>query len=343
MSDTTTTAVISAISTHPLKPTFTQTNIISDGIVPASVIDANLINPLGMSFAPQGPFWLAEEGRNLASVDALTEPSGLSASRGAPFLNLLPPISTPSPSGAVFNNFPDAFVLPNGQPATFLFASTNGTISGWNQALGAKTEVDVTTPGAVYTGLAIGTSSTGPTLYAANNAGNTVDMYDSHFRLIKSISFTANLAPFGVAVLNNQLYVTYLPRNTPGSITGLRPVVEQYDLDGNGVAQVAIGSPLSNPYGLAIAPQSFGAFANKLLIGNNGDGAINVFDPMTHEFLGPLTDRDGNSITNPGLWSISPGNGTLAGEPYALYFTAGGTDRQHGVFGLLEPNPSGAQ
>jgi hypothetical protein len=61
----------------------------------------------------------------------------------------------------------------NGQSARFIFANLNGTISAWNGGPTAFTQV--TTPNAVYTGLAINQAKT--QLYAARSGG--IDVFNS--------------------------------------------------------------------------------------------------------------------------------------------------------------------
>jgi uncharacterized protein (TIGR03118 family) len=317
----------------PSTPKFIQTNLISDGSVPAKVTDPNLINPWGVSFSATSPFSVSDQGTNFASLDSVTTSA---TGDNSVALNVFPPLATPSPTGQVFNSFPSAFALTNGQPATILFASTAGQIIGWNG--GAQATIGVNNPNAVYTGLAIGMSASGPTLYAANARAGTVDMYDSSFKLIKTISdpsIPPGFTPYGVQVLKNQLFVTYAPANSRLNGAG-QGMVDQFDLNGNRVGLVAAGNPLNAPWGLAIAPSSFGAFAGALLVGNFGDGTISAFDYSTHAFLGQLNGTDGQPLVNQDLWAITPGNGGSAGDPYQLYFTAGLMDERHGLFGSIK-------
>jgi len=319
----------------PQLPSFVQNNLVSDGSVPAMVTDPNLINPWGLAHSATSPFWVSDQGTNLSSIDTV---KASSTGDGTVVLNAIPPVSTPSPTGQVFNSFPNAFVLADGQPAAFLFASTTGVITGWNPALGTDTDVAVPASGGVYTGLAIGMSDSGPTLYAANAKAGTIDMYDSTFKLIKSISdplIPAGFSPYNVQVLNNQLFVTYAPINR-GTGQG-QGAVDQFDLNGNHVGLVTAGGALNAPWGLAIAPASFGGFANDLLVGNFGDGTISAFDFKTHAFIGQLSGTDGKPLVNTDLWAITPGNGGNAGDPNQLYFTAGLTDEKHGLLGSIAP------
>jgi uncharacterized protein (TIGR03118 family) len=102
---------------------------------------------------------------------------------------------------------------------------------------------------------------------------------------------------------------------------------------------------LNSPWGLAIAPSGFGSLTGDLLVGNFGDGHINVFsaDPSSPGFLGQLTDaKTLNPLSIEGLWGLIPGNGNGAGNVHDIYFTAGPNDESGGVLGVLQsvPEPS---
>ena len=112
--------------------------------------------------------------------------------------------------------------------------------------------------------------------------------------------------------------------------------VDVFDTEGNLLRRLASGGSLNSPWGLAVAPVGFGAFGNDLLVGNNGDGRINVFDPNTGAFLGQLQDSTGQVITIANLWGLTfAGKGT-SGDPGTLFFTAGIGGEQHGLFGSLQ-------
>jgi uncharacterized protein (TIGR03118 family) len=347
--------------------TFRQTNLISDGSVAAQTTDPNLINPWGISYGSVGTggeFWISEAGTGLTSIDTVT------SSRVG--LNLFSPVTIPSatpgivstPTGQVYNSFltTGAFMLPDGSPATFLFATEDGTISGWNISahFQAINVVDNATNqaegalglGAVYTGLAIGESVDGPTLYAANFRHGTVDMFDQNFNQVGSFTDTslpAGYAPFNVQVLGNDLFVTFALQDATkhGDIAGAgNGYVDEFDLEGHLLQRVASSGALDSPWGLAIAPPSFATFAGDLLVGNFGDGTISAYD-LNHNdaYVGRLTDANHNTIVIPDLWELIPGNpsGGQGGNPSAIYFTAGLQNAAHGLVGSLTvpaPNPA---
>ncbi len=346
--------------------TFTQMNLISDGSLPAQVIDPNLINPWGVSYGSigtGGEFWISDTGTGLTSIDTVN------AFTGAVGLNLFPPVTIPaasaggtsSPTGQVYNSFltSNAFMLPDGSPAAFIFATKDGTIAGWNisEHSLAVTMVDNSANpangdqasglGANYTGLAMGMSASGPALYAANFRHGTVDVFDQNFNQVNSFtdpSLPAGYAPFNVQVLNNELFVTFASQDSTktNSVAGAgQGYVDEFDLQGNLLQRVASGGPLDAPWGLAIAPASFGSFANDLLVGNFGDGTINAYNlDNNNAFAGQLTDATGNPVVIPDLWELIPGNtsGALGGNPSTIYFTAGLQNEAHGLVGSLTPN-----
>jgi uncharacterized protein (TIGR03118 family) len=352
----------SDISGFPHRMTFTETKLVgSDPTLGAAHIDPNLINPWGMSESTTSPFWISDNGSGLASIYQVTD-SGVTPN--FPISIAVPPGQMPgtaSPTGQVFNSFASegAFTLNDGSPATFLFATEDGTISGWNAAAGTQSiiavdesnnpnEGDTTLGlGAVYKGLAIAQGDGGPVLFAANFRHGTVDTYDKNFNLINSFTdpnVPQGFAPFNVQTLNNKLFVTFAEQDdqkhddVAGAGNGF---VDEFDLNGKLMQRVASNGPLNSPWGLAIAPDSFGKLADDLLVGNFGDGTINAFNLKNDHFQGKLDGPNGQPITIGDLWAITPGNGRNGGSPDTLYFTAGVKDEAQGLFGSLTPNAVG--
>ncbi|HUO41073.1 MAG TPA: TIGR03118 family protein, partial [Mycobacterium sp.] len=237
---------------HHGRLSFIQTNLIADPTLSAQLNDPNLINPWGVSFSSSSPFWISDNGTGLTSIDSVD-------SSGNVTLNRIPAVTIPTPDGTgtsaptgqVFNSFSSdkAFTLSHKNPATFLFATEDGTIAGWNVGdpnnpnTTAITVVDNSTAGpnggAVYKGLAIANSDYGPTLYATNFRDGTVDMFDQNFNQIGSFSdpcIPDGFAPFNVQVLDDKLYVTYAKQDdakhddVAGKGNGF---VDVFDLDGN--------------------------------------------------------------------------------------------------------------
>lgn len=111
----------------------------------------------------------------------------------------------------------------------------------------------------------------------------------------------------------------------------------EFTEDGKLVAVWKDGGRLNAPWGLAYAPNNFGAFSGALLVSNFGDGTIAAYDPKTHEFMGYMKGKDGKNIVIDKIWGLTFGNGVSLGDRNALYFAAGPDDEADGLFGSLRP------
>lgn len=327
-----------------------NTNLVNLGFPAATTVDPNLVNPWGVSFGPKTPFWISDNGTGLAS---LYTAAGVQMSPPSPVI--IPPPSGSAPTGQAFNNT-NGFQL-NGSPSKFIFATEDGTISAWNG--GAAATLEITTPNAVYKGLALATNNGTLSLYATNFRNGTVEIYNGGFGFVKSFTDPSpppvpvgtpagqNWAPFNVQAINGQLYVTFALQDAAHHDDVAGPgngFVDVFDLNGNFVKRLintGPGNPLNSPWGLAIAPAGFGN-SGDLLVGNFGDGLIHVFDPTTGAFVGVLKGSNGNPIDIPGLWDLTPGNAGVGVNPSAVYFTAGLPNfampdvlEQDGLFGDL--------
>jgi uncharacterized protein (TIGR03118 family) len=334
---------------------FVQTNLVSDVPGLAQFTDPRLINPWGIAFSPGGPFWIADNG---AGVSTLLNGAGQDPAR----LTVLVPgggawtgPAAGTPTGTVFNGGPGFQVAEGGRagPGLFLFASEDGTISGWNpdvdltQAIAA-----VQNAGAVYKGLALADNASGSFLFAANFRAGTIDVFDQDFHQVQLAgsfadpTLPAGFAPFNVQNIGGRLFVTYARQDAAGreEVTGPgQGFIDVFDTQGHLLGRLASQGDLNAPWGLAVAPANFGAFANALLVGNFGDGHITAFDLGSGASLGQLQDAAGQPLTIPNLWGLAFGNGGSTGDPGTLFFTAGIDGEQHGLFGaVLAPGHSAA-
>jgi uncharacterized protein (TIGR03118 family) len=346
-------ALLFCLSSFPIAShagTFVQTNLVSDISGLASYTDPNLRNPWGISSSPTSPFWVSD---NKTGVTTLYNGSGQPFPVGSPLVVTVAPLaglaSSATPTGQVFNGGSSFDLNPN-QPARFIFATEDGTISGWNGGTSAILKVDNSASGAVYKGLAIGNNGSADFLYATNFQTGKIDVFDSNFAPFSLAgNFTdpnipSGFAPFNIQNLNGKLFVTYALQNgVAGPGNGY---VDIFDLNGNFQQRLISNGSLNSPWGLALASGNFGNFSNDLLVGNFGDGTINAFDPTTGAFLGTIIDNNGNPIVNEGLWGLKFGNGGNGGDADTLYFTAGiagnGSVEDHGLFGSLKPVPEPA-
>lgn len=317
-------------------PSYHQTNLLSDGFLPAANMNPNLQNPWGIVAPPTGPIWISDNGTGMTSV---VKGDGTQA---------LPDIAVPgAPSGVVFNGT-DGFVVSNSDgsgPSRFIFATENGTLLGWNPDVDAHRAImvdDLSSSGAVFKGLAMATMSGGPFLYATDFASGRVMMFDRNFGNVGSFSdpdVPDHYAPFGISNLGRMLAVTFAQREVngtddePGAGHGL---VDLFSFDGTMIRRLVSHGELDSPWGLAIAPGGFGQFSNDLLVGNFGDGRILAYNLHNGNFRGALEDDSGRPIVIDGLWGLMFGNGAFGTDTRSLYFTAGIDGEAHGLFGAID-------
>jgi uncharacterized protein (TIGR03118 family) len=346
---------------------YVQVNLFSDvrqQRAPQS--DTNLVNPWGIAFSPGGPVWVSDNGRGLATLYSIHFLAQAFPSRTQPLVVRIPRSArseqgaTAAPTGVTFNNTSD-FVIDNGNtsaPSLFIFATEQGTISGWNfdvDPVNAVVAVDNSSDavnglqrGAVYKGIATGNDGVGNFVYVTNFRDGVIEQYDADFNFVDFFTDpttvpdadTPGFAPFGIQNIDGQLYVTFAMQDHERQdvVKGLGAgFVDVFDLDGRFIQTFASGGTLDAPWGIALAPANFGQLSNDLLVGNFGDGRINAFDPATGAFLGQMLRRDGTPLAIEGLWGLAFGNGGLAGRKNDLLFTAGIQGQSHGLFGRIRP------
>jgi uncharacterized protein (TIGR03118 family) len=307
---------------------YVQMDLTSDIPLLAAFTDPNLKNPWGMSFGPNTPFWVSDQ---VTGVATLYNGAGVPQQ----LVVTTPPTPGPGATGQVFVGGLGFTIANGGGAATFVFATLAGTIDAWNG--GTSAIIQATTPGAVYTGLAVA----GTTLYAADTVGvGRIDVFNNLFQpTTVSGSFIApnlpaGFTPYNIQTVNGKLYVEYAKQFSPipGGFIGV------FDLNGNLLQQIG-DAHLNSPWGITLAPATFGQFGGDLLVGNFGDGMINAFNPVTGAFLGTLTDATGNPIVNSGLWSLQFRDPASSFDANALFFTAGINGQADGLFGEISVAP----
>ncbi len=290
--------------------------------------DPLLQNAWGLAYGPGGAFWISDAASGWST---LYDGSGNIQSLKV----IVPPTSgtgAGSPTGIVYNGSSE-FKIDTWTSA-FLFATLDGTISGWSDFEPSTALIAVRTTGAAYTGLAITSHTSGNSLFAADAANNKVDVYDGNFNLTTSFTdatIPAGFAPFGIQDINGQVYVTYA--STTGGSGGY---IDIFTEAGVFVKRFAQGKPMNQPWGLAVAPKTFGTLAGALLVSNNSTmGTINGYSLTTGKLVGTMKNSLGKALTISGLWGIEfGGGGTLNGKTNQLFFTAGPLDT-NGYFGVI--------
>lgn len=320
---------------------YRQANLVSDQAGGALLRDTNLVNAWGVSFSPTSPFWVNDNGAGRATLYAVTnDASGLPhvAKQG---LEVTIP-GEGNPTGQVANN------TTNFNGNAFLFVSEDGTISGWRGSLGTQAEVLNTRPTAVYKGATLASTAAGPVLLVANFSEGSVDAYDGHMNLIAQFAdrrAPAGYAPFNVQSLAGTIFVTFAKQDALKKDDVRGPghgLIDVLDLRTRTFHRLVTGSDagghlreIDSPWGMAVAPSTFGKHEDQLLVGNFGSGTIMAFDEHGH-FEGFLERRSGRPVVIEGLWALTFGSGARAGVPGTLYFTAGPGDETHGLLGSLE-------
>ncbi len=349
---------------------YVRTDLVTNTGAGNTVQDTHLVNGWGLVSTASSPFWVSDNGTGFSTLYSISNTAGTVGATPAGLVVSVPSAAggPGSPTGVVASNLPKgstAFTVSGVNPvsgkqasasAIFIFATFDGTISGWNPAVGGISATGASTAtlvpsadrsgaGAVYTGLAIATNNGQPFLYAADDGANRrVDVFDSNFTLVNlgpeafvDAQIPKKFAPYGIQTITDAngvetIWVTYtaLDKSQGGFVDSFTPagVLKKH---------FAVSGPLHSPWGIAMAPSDFGPMSNALLITNNTPhGRINAFDANTGTFLGPLRDESGKAIEIDDVWAIQFGQGAGAnGNPNQLFFTAGNNNYGNGTFGVI--------
>ncbi|HEX4701015.1 MAG TPA: TIGR03118 family protein [Pseudonocardiaceae bacterium] len=354
-----TAASAGAVATPAAHPTwipagseFHQTNLVADQASAGAVItDPTMLNPWGLTFSATSPLWVSDNNSGLATIYSIPAGGTTITKAGLVVTVQGGRASTndgSSPTGQVFNPSTGFVVTgPAGSgPAAFIFDSESGQIQAWTpKADPANAIVEVSSPTAVYKGLAIAATDQGTFLYAANFNAGTVDVYNSSFQLTHLVgSFSDpriphDYAPFGIQEINGLIYVTYAQQDAAKHDDVAGPgkgFVDIYTTNGLLLKRLASRGALNAPWGIAQAPASFGRFGGDLLVGNFGNGWINAYEQFSGEPAGPLLDQKGSPIAIDGLWALQFGTASTGGTG-TLLFSSGPNAQADGLIGSLNP------
>jgi uncharacterized protein (TIGR03118 family) len=350
---------------------YKQTNLVSNITGMAPTIDPNLKNPWGLTRSsttptrPGSPWWI---GNNNSGTSTLY--NGQDNTIPSLVVTVPPPKGAPAgtqsaPTGVVFNGSPTDFLLAPGKQAVFIFATEDGTISGWNPGIdfqNAVLEVDNSdggeADGAVYKGMTSAEIKGHRFLYVTNFRSGKVEVYDTNFKRVHldedafdpdgdgehddhgAEHIPRGFAPFNIQNIGGTLFVTYAkqdaPRHDPVGGDGLG-FVEIFTPSGKHIGHLQHGDWFNAPWGVVWTTRDFGEFSNAILVGNFRSGWIAAFNGFTHKFIGWVRNPDDSLVTIDGLWSLTFGNDATAGPANTLFFTAGINNEQDGLFGTLTP------
>src|SRR5712664_2873113 len=361
---------------------YTQKNLVSDVSQPNNadgtkvLVDPNLKNPWGLTRnTGSSPWWVANNNSGTSTLyDGNGNPFPPPANGGPLVVTVPPPNGSPAgtqstPTGVVFNGSPTDFLVAPGKSAHFIFATEDGTISGWNSGQNAVLVVDNSdngsANGAVYKGMTSGEIDGHRFLYVTNFRKARVEVYDTNFmpKRLGDDAFDPDgdeghghddrggeriprgFAPFNIQNIGGTLFVTYAKQNAArhddvaGDGLGF---VEIFTTSGKHIGHLQHGSWLNSPWGVVWTTRDFGEFSNAILVGNFGSGRIAAFNGFTYKFLGFVKNPDDSILAIDGLWSLTFGNDRDpakggAGPANTLFFTAGINGEQDGLFGTITP------
>ena len=359
--------VLSMLPVGSFAQHYTQQNLVSDITQPSNpdgsavTVDPNLKNSWGLARGAASPWWVNNEG---TGTSTLYSGAGAITPLVVTVPNAKGKTGPSGPTGMIFNGTADFNIAPK-NPAMFIFATVNGTISGWGPpatpvVAGKSTallEVDESKNGAVFTGLTWIELQGHHFLLAANFSQRQIEMFDTNFNrvplspeLFEDDNLPRDFAPYNVQAVSGLVVVTYAKQNANktgaddncGEQCGF---VDLFNTRGEMVRRLQAGSWLLAPWGVALAPQDFGFFSHDLLIGNRFGGTISAYDIATGNFLGDLLDANDQPIAINGLWGLEFDNrssneaGTQATPSTgpALFFAAGINNYADGLFGTLTP------
>ena len=333
---------------------YSATNLVSDGVVPALHTNPNLVNAWGLASTPTSFFWT---GNNGTGTSTLYDGDGVAQSLVVSVPGV-PTGTTGTPTGVVAYTGSN-FVVTDGAvsgAARFLFAAEDGSISGWSPNVPASstvahTAIDNSGRTSVYKGLAFGMDGTNERLYATDFHNGAVNIFNSSFGEVatpgafQDPSLPAGYAPFNAADINGNIYVTYALQDGAAhdDVPGLgHGFIDVYTPSGTLLSRLVSGGVLNSPWGLAVAPNGFGALSGDLLVGNFGDGLIHAFDVNTGTLEGTLSDASNTPLVIDGVWGLSFGNGQHNQSTNALFFTAGPNGEADGLYGRIDVVPEPA-
>jgi uncharacterized protein (TIGR03118 family) len=319
----------------------TQTNLVADQQgTNARNVDPNLVNAWGVAFNPVGPIWVANNETGTSTLyDGNGTPQSLVVGIPAP--------GAPGTSGGRGRGSPTGLVFNTSMSFMgdrFIFATEQGALTGWQADPTALLRADRSSANAIYKGLAIG-STMGDRLFATNFHGGTVDVFDGSYKLMSlpggftDPGMAPGYGPFNVAIIDDLVYVSYAQQDSDKEDDVKGPglgFIDVFDQNGAFQHRLISNGALNAPWAMLKAPDDYGEFAGMLLVGNFGDGLINIYDRNNGTFMGVLADGQNNPIKIEGLWGMAFGNDSPTAPHDALFFAAGPGDEAHGLFGRLD-------
>ena len=244
-------------------------------------------------------------------------------------------------------NCGNSFNISNGiteRSPRFLTCTEQGTVHAYSPQINPNQSsvvlnMQLTGEVSSYTGIAVANN----VLYLANFFQGHIDVFAGDYERLFGYNFVdgdssdpipIDYSPFNIVHIGPFLYVLWARRN-PNVVfkeldgPGLG-FVSVFGLDGSFIRRFTSRGVLNAPWAMIPAPCECGFPPGSFLIGNNGDGRINIFD-ANGGFVGPLLNQAGLPISIEGLRGLSP----LYAEFNQIYFTAAPFEESGGVLGNI--------
>jgi uncharacterized protein (TIGR03118 family) len=329
-----------------------QTNLVSNQEGHAPTFDdgtdsngepAGLVNSWGLAFAPSGVAWIALNGSHQLGI----YPSSNGVVNIGPKV-VVPPQGDSAPTGLLFNTNTSKF-----KGDVFITCTEDGTVAGWQPPVTNPAVIRVPAPpgdpdqGPVYKGMALFHDK----LYVADFRDNKVAVFDDDYQPVKLFhgafvdhKLPKGFAPFNIIVVGDVLFVSYAMQDdarhddVPGAGNGF---INVFKPNGEFVQRLVSDGALDSPWGMAIMSSPWSWKPPRLIVGNFGDGHVNVYEleaehgKIEAESEGMLFDAPHHPLFIDGLWALVFGPGVGDFDSQELFFTAGPDGEANGLFGKL--------
>lgn len=276
----------------------------------AEYYDSRLVNTTALLPIADKGFWLVNNGNNL--------------------------ITSTRDSTVLISNYPRPFGITNAQCKGILISTESGTLEFAiiNKSREFRCLIDERLSGSVFKGLTSTKIDGKWFYYVANFSRGFVQMYNDQFELVNSFTdkelYLQSYYPYNVKDLGGKIVVTFaktgIDKFTPSSFGGY---VIVFDKNGNFERRLVSNGNLNAPYGLALFEYKE---QKSLIVGNNGNGNINVYDFVTGDFIDTLASTSGTgtiSIALPSLYDI------YLAERGSLYFVNVINSTKNGIYGKI--------
>lgn len=336
--------IVNPFSIPQAVPTWRISYLVSNKPNIASHLDPYLMNPWGIVIW-QNQLWVVN-----GTTDVITNYDLFGNSILAPIIIRDATHNSSFPTGIAVNcggGFSVASGVSN-RSAQLIVCSEHGTVSAFNPTVdsaNAYLTMNRQFTGRVHTykGLAIANN----TMYLADFFGRKIDVFDSNYLQLFGFNFVdddtsdaipLDYGPNNIVHIGYYLFILYAKQDPFIPVHDLdgpgNGFVSVFNLDGSFVRRFTSRGVLNSPWAMIPAPCTCGLPPGSYLIGNNGDGKINIFD-ADGLYIGPILAQSGLPMFIEGLWGLAPHYMPAFSE---IYFASSAYEDDEGVVGCITPD-----